>query len=67
MSSSEKLSVGVVGLGHWGPNVVRSLSDHARVQLNWVCDKRQEGLNRVSRFISSECKFATQVDDTFFT
>jgi predicted dehydrogenase len=63
VSSSEKLSVGVIGLGHWGPNVVRSLSDHTRVQLNWVCDKRPEGLNRVSRFISSECKFTTQVDE----
>jgi len=63
VSSSEKLSVGVIGLGHWGPNVVRVLSDNARIQVNWVCDKRSESLTRVSKFISSECKFTTQIDE----
>lgn len=29
---------GVVGLGYWGPNVARNLSEHPRSELTWLCD-----------------------------
>lgn len=38
MTVHEKLIVGVIGIGHWGPNVIRNFANHTRVQLRYVCD-----------------------------
>jgi predicted dehydrogenase len=32
------LTISVVGCGHWGPNLVRSLASHPRCKLSHVCD-----------------------------
>jgi predicted dehydrogenase len=34
----ECLRVAVVGLGYWGPNLVRVIMDHENVDLAWLCD-----------------------------
>lgn len=39
--------VGVVGLGYWGPNLLRVLMEHESVEVAWICD-RDEG--RLARF-----------------
>jgi predicted dehydrogenase len=31
--------VGVVGLGYWGPNLVRNVVDSPRAELAWLCDR----------------------------
>lgn len=36
--SGATLRVGVVGLGHWGPNIVRNAARHPRIQLVCLCD-----------------------------
>jgi predicted dehydrogenase len=41
--------VAVVGLGYWGPNVVRNLAEHPNADLVAVCDKREEALLKVGR------------------
>ena len=47
-SGPAELRVGVVGLGYWGPNLVRNLSDLPGVELAAVCDRRPTALNAVS-------------------
>jgi predicted dehydrogenase len=32
------ISVGVAGLGYWGPNLVRNFHGSARTDLRWLCD-----------------------------
>ena len=32
------VKVGVVGLGYWGPNVVRNIADSPYAELTWICD-----------------------------
>ncbi|MGI8803274.1 MAG: Gfo/Idh/MocA family protein [Solirubrobacteraceae bacterium] len=32
------LRVGLVGLGYWGPNLLRVLADLPNVELRWICD-----------------------------
>jgi predicted dehydrogenase len=51
------LNVGVVGLGYWGPNLVRSLSRIPQVRLKYGCD-----LDKVKR-----AKLASLYPDTRFT
>jgi predicted dehydrogenase len=43
------ISVGVAGLGYWGPNLVRNFNASSRTELAWLCDTdpdRVEGIGR---------------------
>lgn len=47
-ADSFEASLGLVGVGYWGPNHLRVIEDSARAELKWVCDSNQERLDRVS-------------------
>ncbi|MGN6167716.1 MAG: Gfo/Idh/MocA family protein [Solirubrobacteraceae bacterium] len=42
-------SVAVVGLGYWGPNLVRVLVERTDVELRWICDTDMSRLERYGR------------------
>jgi predicted dehydrogenase len=46
-SEASAVRVAVVGLGYWGPNLVRNLSDAPRAHVELLCDKRHERLEAV--------------------
>jgi predicted dehydrogenase len=48
-SPSSLLRVGVVGLGHWGPNLARNFSDSQRAELAWLCDRDPAALAAVAQ------------------
>ena len=39
----------MVGLGYWGPNLVRVLVERTDVDVRWICDRDQERLDRLTR------------------
>src|SRR5690349_7214872 len=41
------LRIGVVGLGYWGPNLARNFDAVPGCELAWLCDGREEELERV--------------------
>jgi predicted dehydrogenase len=43
------LTVGVIGLGYWGPNLLRVLSDDDDVVVKWICDRDQDRLARFAK------------------
>jgi predicted dehydrogenase len=43
------IRVGVVGLGYWGPNLLRVLGDDAGVEVTWICDADPARLPRFQR------------------
>jgi predicted dehydrogenase len=43
------LRVGVLGLGYWGPNIVRVLHDLGDADVVWACDLREDARVRVAR------------------
>jgi predicted dehydrogenase len=45
------ISVGVVGLGYWGPNLARNFAAHPQCELTWVCDSSEE------QFAQAESRF----------
>ena len=47
----DTLNVGVIGLGHWGPNVVRNFMQHPQVGLRYVCDQNGAAIDRVKKAI----------------
>jgi len=46
---SGSLRIGVVGLGYWGPNLVRNLHELEDVEIAWICDRRPDVLAGVHR------------------
>src|SRR5687767_12142450 len=44
-----KLSVGIIGCGYWGPNLIRNFSSCPRTEVAVVCDASPERLEKVKR------------------
>jgi predicted dehydrogenase len=40
------VSVGVVGLGYWGPNLARNFDRLGETELRWICDASEEARER---------------------
>jgi protoporphyrinogen oxidase/predicted dehydrogenase len=49
MDDGRSLRIGVVGLGYWGPNLVRNLADGQIFDLSYLCDVRPKPLDALSR------------------
>ncbi len=49
------LSMAVIGLGYWGPNLVRNLFEIEEVGELWACDLRTDRLNAIARRFPSTC------------
>lgn len=45
----EPVRVAVVGVGYWGPNLLRNLIEHEGAEVAWVCDRDPAALARVTR------------------
>jgi predicted dehydrogenase len=45
----ELLRVGIIGLGYWGPNLLRVLADDVDVEIAWICDRDPQRLARYHR------------------
>ena len=45
----DPVRVAVVGLGYWGPNLVRNFYDLPEAEVVWACDLREEALAAVAR------------------
>jgi predicted dehydrogenase len=48
-TSGKRLQFGIVGLGYWGPNVLRVLADNQEIDVRWMCDLDAERLETYSR------------------
>jgi predicted dehydrogenase len=46
---SESVGIAVVGLGYWGPNLLRVLADNPDVEVRWICDLDRDRLGRYRR------------------
>ncbi len=47
--SGDRARIAVVGLGYWGPNLVRNLYELDEAELVWACDTRPAALEAVAR------------------
>ncbi len=43
------VGVAVVGLGYWGPNLLRVLGDNLDAEVRWICDLDTERLTKYRR------------------
>jgi predicted dehydrogenase len=47
--SDRRLTFGVVGLGYWGPNLLRVLADQPEFDVRWICEVDESRLQRYKR------------------
>jgi protoporphyrinogen oxidase/predicted dehydrogenase len=45
----ERVRIAVIGLGYWGPNLVRNLAESLTFEIAYLCDVRPQALDLVSR------------------
>jgi predicted dehydrogenase len=55
-------TVGVVGLGYWGPNLARNFDRFPDAELAWLCDSSEEALERWGRGFPS-ARTTSRLDD----
>ncbi|MBT3234075.1 MAG: Gfo/Idh/MocA family oxidoreductase [Calditrichaeota bacterium] len=53
------MKLGVVGLGYWGPNIVRNAVENSRISSVTVCDMNPDNVKRVTD------KYAVRVADSY--
>ncbi len=49
LPSAAPVGVAVIGLGYWGPNLLRVLADKPEAEVRWICDLDRERLTRYRR------------------
>jgi predicted dehydrogenase len=49
MMGTRAVTVGVLGAGYWGPNLIRTLAETPGCELRYVCDTRQDALAKISK------------------
>jgi predicted dehydrogenase len=59
---SDAVSIGVVGLGYWGPNLARNFDALPGVELRWCCDAEEAVRTRYAAQYSST-RFTASLDD----
>lgn len=46
---TSKITVGVIGCGYWGPNLLRNFAENECCELRWLCDLDQSRLDKLGR------------------
>jgi predicted dehydrogenase len=62
----QRLRAAVVGLGYWGPNLVRNLHEVPDVDVAWVCDLRPDALEKIARrypAVATTTRYSDILDD----
>jgi predicted dehydrogenase len=62
MSTYDRLRVGVVGLGYWGPNLARNFQSLPDVQLAWCCDASEQARTRMVS-LAPAARMTDAIDD----
>jgi predicted dehydrogenase len=65
-SNSADVGIAVVGLGYWGPNLVRNVNELTEARLEVVCDLREDQLEKIGRrypAARTTTDFASVLDD----
>ena len=47
--TGDRVRLAVIGLGYWGPNLVRNLYELPAAEIEWICDLSSEALDRLGQ------------------
>ncbi len=58
------VKIGVIGVGYWGPNLLRNFSSFPDVKIEWIIDKDERRLQLIKKKYP-DAKFSSSVKDVF--
>ena len=65
-SSQEKLTIGIIGLGYWGPNWLRNILIHPNFDLAWIVDTNGVTLEKFKNIYGlSQQQVSTNIKNSF--
>jgi predicted dehydrogenase len=65
-SSQEKLTIGIIGLGYWGPNWLRNILIHPNFDLAWIVDTNGVTLEKFKNIYGlSQQQVSTNIENSF--
>ena len=56
------IRIGLIGVGHWGPNIARSMELGGRAEIKWICDLDEQRLARAGER-TPRAKLTARVED----
>ncbi len=62
---AESLGVALIGLGHWGPNILRNLLNLERCRLRRICDVSDRALAQIARNLPRSCHLSRDAEEVF--
>jgi len=60
------ITIGVIGCGYWGPNLLRNFAENDAAELRWICDTDERRLAAMSRrypAVRTTIDYRTVIDD----
>lgn len=64
---NKPITIGVIGCGYWGPNLIRNFAENEKANLSWICDldeKRVKNLNRRYPAANATTNYKELLDDS---
>jgi predicted dehydrogenase len=55
MNTNSKITIGIIGIGHWGLNILRNFANHPGVTVRSICDLSESALARAAQLIPEKC------------
>ncbi len=59
INTNSKISIGVIGVGHWGLNILRNFANHPLIRIAAICDASEPALTRAKLMLHIECEYVT--------
>ncbi|MDR2409930.1 MAG: Gfo/Idh/MocA family oxidoreductase, partial [Bacteroidales bacterium] len=56
------LNIALVGFGYWGPNVAKNLYNHPGVNFSYICDKKDDRLEKARSLYIKQIKYISNYD-----
>jgi predicted dehydrogenase len=63
MMSNDMLNIALIGFGYWGPNVAKQLYNNKKINFSFICDKKQEGLNKAKSIYTEQVKYSSDYSE----
>jgi predicted dehydrogenase len=61
------INAAVVGVGYWGPNLLRNLVENEKIRVKWICDLNTRSIDKMTRRypgVEGTTRFADIINDT---
>jgi len=58
----DKIGIAIIGLGHWGPNYIKTFLKLSNVEIKWLCDTNIKSFKSISSLYSSY-KFTQNINE----